>query len=102
MCAAKGCPPLRSEPYVGSQLDKQLDDQARRFLGNPKKNRFEVETQTLWLSPIFKWYEEDFTRSAGSLDIYVKPYLPEPSRIELDKAENVRVRHTDYDWDLND
>ncbi|MCR4295249.1 MAG: DUF547 domain-containing protein, partial [Elusimicrobia bacterium] len=32
VCAAKGCPPLRSEAYDGSRLDAQLDDQARLFL----------------------------------------------------------------------
>ena len=29
-CAAKSCPPIRTEPYIGARLGEQLDDQARR------------------------------------------------------------------------
>ena len=32
VCAAVSCPPLRSEPYLGSRLDDQLQDQARPSL----------------------------------------------------------------------
>ena len=37
VCAAIGCPPLRNEPYLGEELDDQLDDQTRRFLANQEK-----------------------------------------------------------------
>ena len=32
VCAAMGCPPLRSEAYTGGRLGAQFDDQARIFL----------------------------------------------------------------------
>ena len=67
VCAAIGCPPLRSEPFLGSQLSEQLEDQAKQFLAMKEKNRFDGRRNTLYLSPIFKWYEEDFTKPAGSL-----------------------------------
>ena len=102
VCAAKGCPVLRSEPYAGHRLDRQLDEQAKQFLATPKKNRFDAAKNTLWLSPIFKWYEEDFTGKEGSLAGYVKAFLPEESRQALDRAAKVKVRYTDYDWSLNE
>ncbi|MBI5771190.1 MAG: DUF547 domain-containing protein [Verrucomicrobia bacterium] len=102
VCAAVGCPPLRAEPYVGARLNDQLDDQARRFLGAKEKNRFDPATGTLNLSPIFKWYAEDFTAAAGSVAAYVKAFLPEAQRQALSDPAKVKVTYTDYDWALNE
>jgi hypothetical protein len=102
VCAAMGCPPLRAEPYVGIRLSEQLDDQTRTFLGDASKNRFEADSGILRISPIFKWYKEDFTEAAGSLEAYVRPFLPEASRKALGQADRVRVKYTDYDWALNE
>ncbi|MBI4623365.1 MAG: DUF547 domain-containing protein [Verrucomicrobia bacterium] len=102
VCAAVGCPPLRSEPYVGARLNEQLDDQARQFLATAGKNRFDAASATLHLSPIFKWYDEDFIKPAGSLAAYVKPFLPEAQRNALADPAKVKVRFTDYDWALNE
>jgi len=101
VCAAVSCPPLRSEPYTGAQLHAQLEDQARVFLAMAEKNRYDAATGTLYLSPIFKWYAEDFTKPAGSLAAYVKPFLPEPQRSALSDPVKVKVKYTDYDWALN-
>jgi len=102
VCAARGCPPLRSEPFVGARLTEQLNDQARQFLAMPEKNRFEPSTGVLWLSPIFKWYEKDFTGPAGSLKAYVQPYFAADVGTVLGRATGVKVRFTEYDWELND
>ncbi len=102
VCAAVGCPPLRSEPYVGTRLHEQLDDQTRRFLASAEKNRFDPAANTLHLSPIFKWYGADFTATAGSLAAYVQPFLPDSQRQALADPAKVEVRFTDYDWALNE
>lgn len=102
VCAALGCPPLRGEPYDPRRLHDQLDDQARRFLADPSKNRFDAATGTLWLSPIFEWFAADFTPPAASLVDYIMPYLPEDTRRPLANSTSPKVRFSDYDWDLND
>ena len=102
VCAALGCPPLRSEAYTGARLNEQLDDQARQFFNQPEKNRFDAAKNTLYLSPIFKWYEADFTKPAGSLAAYAKTFLPEAQRAALTEVDKVKVRFTDYDWALNE
>ena len=56
-CAAKGCPPLRSVPYEGTNLDQQLDEMAAAFINDPSRNR--LERNTLYASRIFDWFEED-------------------------------------------
>ena len=102
VCAAKGCPPLRGEPYLAAKLEAQLDDQARVFLGTTVKNRFDPKAGVLWLSPIFDWYGQDFGADSAGIIRYVAPYLPADARAELARATKVEVRFTDYDWSLNE
>ncbi len=101
VCAAKGCPPLRSEAYTADRLGLQLDDQARTFLAQPEKNRIEVEARVAHLSPIFKWYAEDFEKKSGAALKFIEPFLPEKQRLAVAKG-GFKVRFTDYDWSLND
>jgi hypothetical protein len=72
------------------------------FLATAEQNRFDANDGTLHLSPIFKWYEQDFTTPAGSLAAYVKPFLPEAQRNALTDPAKVKVKFTDYDWALNE
>lgn len=101
VCAAKGCPPLRTEPYSAEALDWQLDDQGRRFLRDAAKNRLDQNAGVLYLSPIFDWFKKDFTEKSGSLQAFVAPYLSEADARFLNKKE-VKIRFTHYDWLLND
>lgn len=95
VCAAQSCPPLRGEAYRGVDLERQLDDQARRFLGDPAKNRIDVERRTLHLSSIFRWFRDDFESAGVSLASYVGRYWGRD-------VAGFDVRFLDYDWQLND
>lgn len=101
VCAAMGCPPLRGEPYVAAKLDAQLDDQGRIFLSTTRKNRVDSAAKIIYLSPIFKWYAEDFDKKAGGVQDSVRPYFPEAAAKSL-AADRYKVRYTDYDWSLNE
>ncbi|MCM2305020.1 MAG: DUF547 domain-containing protein [Elusimicrobia bacterium] len=94
VCAAKGCPPLRSEAYDGARLNDQLDDQARAFLAQKSKNDAGRAGGPVRLSPIFKWYMEDFGGSKASVLRFVSKWLP----VEDGRA----VAWSDYDWSLNE
>lgn len=96
VCASRSCPALRPEAYRGAVLDRQLDDQARGFLNDPAKNRFDPATRTLYLSRIFDWFRADFESSGGSLPAFVAPYLAQPV------PADARIVFLDYDWSLND
>ena len=89
VCASRSCPELKSEAYRGAVLDRQLDDAARKFLQDRSKNF--VEGTTLHVSSIFKWYQGDFERAAGSLEAWLGRQGLRGSRIEF----------LDYDWSLN-
>lgn len=95
VCAARSCPALRSEAYRAADLDHQLDDQGRRFLRDPTRNRWDPAKNTLFLSSIFKWFRGDFEAAAGSLGAFVGRYL-DPA------AANADIEFLDYDWALND
>jgi hypothetical protein len=98
-CAARGCPPLRAGAFVAENLDAQLEEQTRAFLGNPKQNWIDEEGN-LRLSKILDWYKDDFVKEAGSVQAYVRPYMTKPG--EAGPDEETRVKHLDYDWSLND
>ena len=105
VCAAMGCPPLRSEAYAGARLDAQLDDQARAFLlRSPSKNRVDVAARTVYLSPIlvgFRDYIDDFGGSEAAVGRYVARYFPPGPERALLEGGDFRVVKTHYDWTLN-
>ncbi len=101
VCAARGCPPLRAEAYVAERLETQLADQARKFLAQPEKNHIDETAGIIHLSPIFKWYGDDFGRGPDAVLRALTPYWPKPSAAALAKG-GLKIRYTDYDWSLNE
>jgi hypothetical protein len=105
VCAAMGCPPLRSEAFTGARLDAQLDDQARAFLlRSPEKNRVDVAARTVHLSPIFvgfRDYIKDFGGSEAAVGRYVARYFPPGPERTLLESGDFKVVKTGYDWTLN-
>lgn len=101
VCAARGCPPLRADAFVGARLDAQLDEQGRVFMGQSEKNRVDAAKRVLHLSPIFKWFSGDFEAASGSVVKFVAPFFPEAARDALAGGE-FKIEYTDYDWSLND
>jgi len=96
-CAAKSCPPLRSEPYRGDELDQQLNEMTSAFINDPSRNR--LEENKLYVSKIFDWFEEDFNGDIlGFFLKYSKGDLKE--QLEVNK-EKIKVKYLDYDWSLN-
>jgi len=100
ICASKSCPFLRSEAFTAAKLDAQLDAQARQFVNDPTRNRFDKATKTAHLSEIFKWFDEDF-RGAGSVQKYVAKYVDDAEVAKALASDGFRVEWISYDWSLN-
>lgn len=114
VCAAMGCPPLRNEPYTGSRLSEQLDDQTRRFLKNPLMFRLNRKKERVYISSIFKWFGKDFVSIYGANDklkeysetkravlSFMSRYLDKETQ-EYIASQELSVKHLDYDWSLNE
>lgn len=103
VCASVSCPPLRAESYDGVRLGDQLDDQARIFLSESDKNHFDIDKKEAYLSKIFDWFSKDFGGNNEEILLFVSAYLPEDiaSAIRANATE-WKIKHTDYDWGLNE
>lgn len=105
-CASVGCPALRPEPYVAAQLDAQLDDQQRRYLGDRRRHRYDAATRTLQVQAIYQWFADDFARNGGSVAAWFAQRADLLSDTESDRValrrDDVRIEYLDYDWALND
>jgi Protein of unknown function, DUF547 len=92
-CASIGCPMLREEAYVAVHLEKQLEEQARRFLSDRSRNRF--RDGRLEVSKIFDWFKEDFEPRD-------KYFLRHAGILGLPQGASPPLVFLDYDWSLND
>jgi len=102
-CAAKSCPPLRSEAYDGEHLDAQLNEQARKFL--TASTRFEKRGGDLVLrtSKILDWFAKDFDEWGGGKVQFVRRFVPPDKQHLIDEAhDQATFEYDDYDWSLND
>lgn len=104
-CASVSCPALRPAAYTAEQLDQQLDDQARRFLSDSQRNHYDADSNTLRVSSIFTWYQDDFATAAGSLGQFLARYavaldVPQSKRQAL-RGGAMTCQFRDYDWSLN-
>ncbi len=92
VCAGLGCPPIITEAYKPSTLEKQLQRQTIKALNNP--NFIKVKGNKVQLSQIFEWYKEDFVRNGSEIDFV--------NRFRKEKIpSNARVSYYTYDWALN-
>jgi hypothetical protein len=113
-CASIGCPMLREEAYVADRLDPQLEEQARRFLSDRSRNRF--NGGKLEVSKIFDWFKEDwqsgyrgFTGEAPPVQSreqyfarYAKLLADAPGDQKLLEDGKAPIGFLEYDWTLND
>ena len=115
VCAGKGCPPLRNEPYTGDRLDEQFMDQTKTFLTQQDKFRIDRSRGRVYLSPIFQWFGGDFVKTYGGKATpkagrsteekavlnFIAAHLEANDHDYLSTA-NYSVVYLDYDWSLNE
>ncbi len=102
VCASVGCPRLLGEAYVAEKLDAQLSENARAFFADRSKFTYDVARRTISVSPILKWFGEDFGATAADQLRSIAPYLPDAEARRLARSGQASVSYLDYDWGLND
>jgi hypothetical protein len=107
-CASVGCPALADTAYIVDKLDAQLTTAENRFMSDKTRNRYNSAEKTFEVSPIFKWYGEDWNAQTGYPDGirgYLMSHLERlstgavPQRFLVTGAD---IEFLDYDWALND
>ncbi|MEO0539353.1 MAG: DUF547 domain-containing protein [Cyanobacteria bacterium P01_A01_bin.105] len=113
VCAAISCPPLRTEPFTGEDLDAQLDDQVEQWLAKPDGLAIDQAAGEVRLSKIFDWFGQDWIPSYGvesgfagseaerAVLNFISNYVSEEERAYL-VAGDYTVSYFGYDWSLND
>ena len=108
-CASAGCPMLREEAYVADRLDRQLEEQAVRFLSDPARNRYNPSGNALEVSRIFDWYAVDFSSGLKGITSrerffakYAALLAATPEQQKIISEQRAAIRFLDYDWGLND
>ena len=115
-CASIGCPALREEAFTADKLDAQLEEQARRFLSDRSRNRYNAQNESLEVSKIFDWFKEDWqsgykgigkdqspvTSREQFFGKYAALLSDKPDEQKLISEGKVSIRFLDYDWNLND
>ena len=97
-CASFGCPNLGREAWQGAKIDTQLDLAARAFINSARGARFEGETLTV--SSIYSWFEEDFGGSQAGVLEHLRRYAEPALKRKLESI--TEIGDYGYDWALND
>ncbi len=112
--AALGSALLRNEPYHADRLDKQLDDQVRKFLATPHGLRIDHQEKTVRLADIFNWYKSDFIEKYGDIKkfrdrpAHIQAYLNcivkyiSSDNLKYIESKDYEVKFLKYDWRLNE
>lgn len=92
VCAAKGCPPIPSYAYTPGDLNQQMNTQCQNALDDPDFLKVNTDGCNIQLSPIFKWYRDDFSPSISEfINAHRSQAIP----------DDCPVNFYDYDWTLN-
>jgi hypothetical protein len=112
-----GSAALRTEPYVGKVLEKQLEEQAKNYFARPDAFRIDEANRVVYFSPIFKmysWHEEALLKRYGTNQLFrqhqpvdraalnfVKDYISQ-ANAEFLKKKEYSVEYIKYNWQLNE
>jgi hypothetical protein len=109
-------PPLRNEPYYGHKLNKQLDDQARKFLSSTRAFKIDRKKHRVYLPLMLKakWYGNEFVEVYGTDRRFLEQpatiravlncitrYISRQDRIFLER-KNYSVKYLSYDWTIDE
>lgn len=105
VCAAHGCPNLRSRTYSASRLGRQLRKATITFLKDRRRGfRLDKGKKTVYLSKLFKWYKKDFYWKPfkHELDFVAKHLLNKKTAAYLRKNKGkLKIKYVHYSWKLN-
>ena len=100
VCGSRSCPPLRGEAYSPEKLEDQFSDQAQVFLKDSKKNYVDLDSKTIFLSPVFSWFREDFGKNDAEVIVLVVEHFEEAEQKAILRG-GFTIHYTKFDWSVN-
>lgn len=101
--ASLGHPVLLKHAYTPRKLREQLLLAKKLFLKNHENNYFELQTKTLWLSPVLNEYRLKLEKKGSNLKTVVASDVAGgPVERKLILKKESRVKFVEYNWALND
>lgn len=115
-CASNSCPALQSFAYTGERLESQLGEATREFLSDPDRGlRIDKARNRIAVSPVFKWYADDFRDAAGATpfagastntllagDTLARMWQGAGLDVfQFITEQRPEVEYLEYDWSLN-
>ena len=101
VCASTSCPPIENSAFSAEDIEERLETATFNFVQNPEQVRIDRAKRRLYLSKIFKWYDDDFREGYDGVADFLADYLPSEDA-DFVLSEGVKFHHLDYDWTLND
>jgi hypothetical protein len=101
VCASSSCPPLLTRAYTTETIEERLETATLNFIRNPKQVKIDRAKRRVYVSKIFKWYEDDFKEGYDGVLDFLADYLS-PEDAEYLESTEVKLHYLDYDWTLND
>ncbi|MBC7366121.1 MAG: DUF547 domain-containing protein [Undibacterium sp.] len=102
VCASDCCPVLSTDAHEDDKLETQLDAQARLFLQDSTRNRFDLATKIASLSSIFSWYQGDFGADKTAALLKAASFARPEVRAAIQADPKAwKVEYLTYDWSLN-
>ena len=105
VCADRGCLPLKKGAYSGENLDKSLDEAAKKFVKDPRHFKVDPQTGEVQISKIFEWYGEKFVkdpkRPAERPEQYLKYWADDDAKKLLESGK-YKLKIIEWDWTLNE
>ncbi len=103
VCASASCPPLARTPFRADHLQEDFAAAMRTWLSHREKGiALDRRGNTIALSKVFDWFEDDFEARGGVLEVVAEFLSPEDAKWVRGPGREASIRYFAYDWSLND
>ena len=93
---------MRNEPFAGSKLVSQLNDQASHFFSQEQNFKWDEGSNKVYLSEILDWFRNDFAEGEKGVVEYTTAFIDSETAADIKKnKENIKIKYISYDWSIN-
>lgn len=97
VCGSNSCPPIKF--YTTENINNELEHATSNFINSPEVIAI---PNKLLVSPIFKWYMNDFGGKIGVLS-FIEKYLndDDTKKFIKNRKNDIQIKPLKYNWTLN-